>query len=317
MARKANNPQRSPFGARSTAEEVTEGIDLSGKTALITGVNSGLGFETMRVLCARGAHVIGAARTIEKAQESCSQIDGKTTPIACELSDLNSAQQCAQEVAAMGIPIDMLICNAGIMALPKLNQKMGLELQFLTNHLGHFVLVHNLIDQVKAAQAGRIVMLSSAGHHFAPKQGIPFDNLSGKKDYRGFRAYGVSKLANILMANELNERLLGSNATAHSLHPGGIRTNLGRHLGIGTVIAFSVVGGLTRLGGLVGLPPLFKSVEQGAATTCYVATSPDLEGFGGLYFSDCNVKKTSQPGRDAKLAKRLWEVSEELAEDFL
>lgn len=317
MAGKSKKPQRSVFGARSTAEEVTEGINLSGKTALITGVNSGLGFETMRVLCLRGAHVIGAARTLEKAQEACAQIEGHTTPVACELSELSSAQQCARDVAAMDTPIDMLICNAGIMALPKLNQKMGLELQFLTNHLGHFVLVNNLLDQVKAAPAARVVMVSSAGHHFAPKEGIPFDNLSGEENYSGFRAYGVSKLSNVLMANELNERLSDTNAIAHSLHPGGIRTNLGRHLGVGTVIAFTIVGGLSRLGGLVGIPPLFKSVEQGSATSCYVATSPDIDGFGGLYFSDCNVKTTSRQGRDTKLAKRLWEVSEELAADFL
>jgi len=317
MARKAQKPPRSAFGARSTAEEVTEGMDLSGKTALITGVNSGLGFETMRVLCLRGAHVIGAARTLEKAQEACAQIEGHTTAVACELSELSSAQKCARDVAAMGVPIDMLICNAGIMALPKLNQKMGLELQFLTNHLGHFVLVNNLLDQVRAAPAGRVVMVSSAGHHFAPREGIPFDNLSGEENYSGFRAYGVSKLSNVLMANELNKRLSNTNATAHSLHPGGIRTNLGRHLGIGTVIAFTIVSGLSRLGGLVGVPPLFKSVEQGSATSCYVATSPDIDGFGGLYFSDCNVKKTSQQGRDENLATRLWEVSEELAADFL
>jgi WW domain-containing oxidoreductase len=315
MTRKSDTPKKSTFGAKSTAEDVTDGIDLMGKTAFITGVNSGLGFETMRVLSMRGAHVIGAARTLEKAQEACAQIDGPTTPVACELSNLSSVKQCVASIKDAG-PIDMLICNAGIMALPKLEQSNGLELQFATNHLGHFLLVSGLIEQVTNAPAGRVVMLSSAGHHFAPKEGIQFDNLSGEESYSGWRAYGQSKLANVLFANELNRRLAGTKATANSLHPGGIRTNLGRHLGIGATIGFTTIGAVTGLLSLFGIQS-FKSVPQGAATTCYVATSPNLDGFGGFYFSDCNVAKTSNHGRDDSLAKKLWEVSEELAADFL
>ena len=123
------------FNRRSTSEHVTEGLDLRGKIALITGANSGLGFESMRVLALRGAHVIGAARTLDKAREACSLVEGHTTPIACELSDLASVSACADTVHKLGCPIDVLMCNAGIMAPPKLEQKDGLELQFLTNHL--------------------------------------------------------------------------------------------------------------------------------------------------------------------------------------
>lgn len=317
MPRQSGRPKRSGFGANSTAEQVTDGIDLTGKTALITGVNSGLGFETMRVLAARGAHIIGAARTMEKAEEACAQIDGKTTPVACELSELSSAQQGAKDVAALDLPLDMLICNAGIMALPRLEQKRGLELQFLTNHLGHFVLVNNLLDQVTKAPAGRVVMLSSLGHRFAPLTGIPFYNLSGDSWYTPFGAYGISKLANILMAKELDKRFDGTNATANALHPGAINTNLSRNMGSLAEAGANMMAMFGDLARSVGAPTLFKNVEEGAATTCYVATSPDLEGYGGLYFSDCNAVTPSLQARDADLAKRLWQKSEELAADFL
>lgn len=165
LAAQLKEAPRSRFGRRSTAEEVTEGVDLTGKTVLITGVNSGLGFESMRVLAARGAHVIGAARTKEKAQEACARVEGKTTAVVCELSDMESVVRCADEVVAMNTPIDILMCNAGIMALAELQTKYGIEMQFLTNHLGHFVLVNRLLERVVeyAAEAGRVVMLSSMG----------------------------------------------------------------------------------------------------------------------------------------------------------
>ena len=168
------------FTKRSTAEQVTNDVDLTGKTIVLTGVNSGLGYETMRVLTARGAHVIGLARTLHKATEACKQMDGTTTPVACELSDLDSVKRCAGSIVAKDIPIDVLICNAGIMALPKLILKDGLEMQFLTNHMGHFLLVYLLQEKVKQAQ-GRIVMLSSSGHQLTVKGGINFDNLDGSQ----------------------------------------------------------------------------------------------------------------------------------------
>ena len=306
MANLCNGPQPRPqgdfpysdFRASSTAEEVTAGMDLKGKTALVTGCNSGLGYETMRVLTLRGAHVIGAARTLEKAESACASIDGDTTPVVAELSDFSSVLSCADAVKRLQQPIDMLICNAGIMALPDLTLSQGLELQFVVNHLGHFLLTNSLLDQVKAAEAGRIVILSSCAHQMAPRQGIDFDNLDGSKSYFGWTAYGRSKLANGLYAAELSRRLAGSTATANSVHPGVINTNLGRHLP----------------GGQMGKnDSVFdKSIAQGAATQCYVAANTIPAGISGQYFVDCNPAQAKPKMYDQALAARLWEVSDQL-----
>ena len=263
---------------------------MKGKTVLITGCNSGLGFETMRVLASRGASIIGAARTVEKARTAASEISGEVTPVACELSDLDSIVACADEINAMDRPIDVLMCNAGIMA-PELQQKYGLEMQFLTNHLGHFLLVKKLLERVKQARAGRVVMVSSLGHYAAVAGGIDFDNLSGEKRYAPFTFYGQSKLANLLMSNELARRLEGSRATSNAIHPGIIMTPLVRHVGN---VRATLTGFLAW--------PFARSVEQGAATQCYVASSPNLEGVSGRYFADCNPARMSAHGQNPELA---------------
>jgi WW domain-containing oxidoreductase len=286
---------------------VTAGIDLRGKTAVVTGCNSGLGLETMRVLALRGADVIGAARTLESARAACSQIQGNARPIACELTDLGSIAKCADELSSSAPPLDLLICNAGIMMLPKLEQIRGIEKQFATNHVGHFLLVNRLLARVKAAPQGRIVMLSSTAHTSAPKAGIEFDDLSGAKRYRPVAAYGQSKLANILFAVGLTRRLTGTTATANALHPGVIATNLGRHLS-------PVFGAVLRL---LSFSPLLKSIPQGSATTCYVATAPALAKVSGVYFSDCNPKTPSPQAQDGAMAERLWTVSEDLVKGYL
>jgi len=290
-----------PFGADSTAEQVTAGLDLTGKTAVVTGVNSGLGYETMRVLALRGAHVIGTARTAEKAAAACDSVAGNTTPAVLELSDLASVATCVAGLRQSGAAIDMLICNAGIMALPELQQVNGIERQFFVNHLGHFAFATGLIEQVQAAGQGRIVMLSSSGHQWAPEAGIEFDNLSGERDYDPNRMYGQSKLANGLFAFELARRLAGTGVTANAVHPGVIMTNLGRHFSEWKQVAARLIGWT-----------FMKSVEAGAATQCYVATSPALAGVSGTYFSDCNPLLPSAQMQDAALAAKLWAVSEEL-----
>ena len=216
----AMNSSHAQFSRRSTAECVTEGIDLSGKVALITGVNSGLGFESMRVLALRGAHVIGAARTLEKAREACSLVEGKTTPVACDLADLHSVATCADSLLETKVTLDILMCNAGIMALPELIQQDGIELQLMTNHLGHFLLINRLLEQVIAADQGRVIMLSSAGHTYSVPAGIDFDNLSGDTGYNAWKFYGQSKLANLLTSNELARRLRGTRTTSNTVHPG-------------------------------------------------------------------------------------------------
>lgn len=291
----------SGFGYASTAEEVTAGLDLRGRTILVTGSNSGLGLETLRVLAIRGARLLATARTEQKAGAACSGIGGEITPLACELADPVSVRACVEAVKKSGAKLDAIICNAGIMALPKLEQAFGYELQFFTNHIGHFILVTGLLTEL--SQAGRVVVLSSGAHAAAPKSGIEFDNLSGEKGYNAWAAYGQSKLANILFAKELAKRLAGSGKSANAVHPGVIKTNLARSMPAIARASLSLVG-----------PVALKSVGQGAATQCYVATNPTLDGVSGEYFADCNIAKSTRISRDAALATRLWAESERIVE---
>lgn len=295
-------PGPSGFGFESTAEEVTADIDLSGMTALVTGCNSGLGLETMRVLAMRGAHVIGAARNMEKAEKACDSVEGKTTPLAIELTDFEGIVNAADTVKKMDLPLDLLILNAGIMALQEREVVNGVEKQFAVNHLGHFLLTEHLMGPVRKASAGRVVVVSSRAHLWAQPNGIDFDNLDCAKSYKPFVAYGVSKTANGLFSRELARRLADSPATSNSLHPGVIDTNLDRHL-----------------------PPRdedaardfrFKTIPQGTATTCYVATNPGLAGVTGFYFSDNNMAVPAPFMQDDQAARRLWQVSEELTADY-
>jgi len=288
----------SGFGYGSTTEEVTAGLDLSGKTYLVTGCNSGLGGETMRVLAKRGAKVLGAARTQKKADDACRGVDGDTVGVVCELSEPDSVRACVESVKAHA-PLDGIVCNAGIMALPKLQQKHGIELQLFTNHVGHFLLVMGLVDSL--ADGGRVVMLSSAAHQAAPSVGIELDNLSGEKGYSAWKAYGQSKLANLLFARQLAKQLEGTGKTANAVHPGVIATNLSRHM-----------NPLARVALGLGKPLFLKTIPQGAATQTYVATHPDAADLSGEYFSDCNVAKSSRQGRDMALAAKLWEATEEI-----
>jgi WW domain-containing oxidoreductase len=296
----------SGFGYGSTAEEVTAGLSLQGKTILITGCNSGLGFEAMGALARRGAHVIGAARTLEKAQTACGSVSGKTTAVACELADPQSVLQCVSTVNGLRISLDAIICNAGIMALPKLTLAHGYELQFFTNHIGHFILVNGLLGVL--ADNGRVVMLSSAAHQFAPKGGIQFDNLSGEKGYRPWSAYGQSKFANLLFAKELARRLTGTEKTANAVHPGVIQTNLGRYMGESAFV--------TRIFYGIGGALFVKTIPQGAATECFVAVNPGAARLSGLYFSNCNPTKPRADAEDPVLAQKLWDVSEKVVAEI-
>ena len=286
---------RSAFGAKSTAEEVTAGLDLTGKTAVVTGCNSGIGYETMRVLALRGAHVIGTARTVEKGREACASVKGRTTAVALELTDFDSVVACGKTIQALKTPIDMLILNAGIV-LSEHETVHGLEKQFVVNHLGHFLLTHWLLDSVKAAPQGRVVTVGSIAHRRAPAGGIQFEELSGESWYRS--GYAHSKLANGLFSLELAKRLQGTHATSNCIHPGGVRTNILRN----------------TANNAANYP---KSPEQGAATTCYVATNPALAQVSGEYFADCNPAEQSDLQRDAAMAAKLWEVSTRLTDKYL
>lgn len=295
-----------PFDEDSTAEDVTAGMDLSGRNALVTGVTSGIGLETMRVLALRGAHVLGTGRTLEKAQRACASVQGPTTPLALELEDWDAIVACAEEVRRMGPPLDMLICNAGLMGLAEREQVRGIEKHFAVNHLGHFILVNRLMDRVQAAPAGRVVVVGSRAYRSAAPEGIEFDNLAGDRDYDPQRAYGQSKVANYLFVRELARRLRESTATANGLHPGVILTDIVRHLP-----AWQRAG--ARLVGWT----FMKSIPQGAATTCYVATSALLAGVSGYFFQNCNPVKPSGHMEDDAQAARLWEVSAELTRGYL
>ena len=302
---------RSSFGADSTAEEVTAGVDLAGKLAVVTGCTSGIGFETMRVLAQRGAYVVGTSRSLERAQAACLRVPGTTTPLQLELSDWDSVASCANAVRSINLPLDILVCNAGYFGGSGERQLVnGVEKHFAINHLGHFVLVNRLAGRLYMADQGRVVVVGSrAGYTRAPEAGIEFDNLDGAIGYDDRRAYGHSKLANALFARHLGKLFRGTRITANALHPGVINTEIDRHMSGMTQFAFSVA---SRLG-------YGKTVEQGAATSCYVATSPLLGSTSGKYFEDCNAVTVVGQGHihDEAMAERLWRVSQDLTAGYL
>jgi WW domain-containing oxidoreductase len=285
---------KNSFNERSTAEEVTAGIDLSGITALVTGCNSGIGHETMRVLALRGAHVIGTARTLEKAKIACEDIEGWTTPLKLELTDFDSVIACADQVNAMDVGLDVLVCNAGIF-LSRSETVDGLEKHFATNYLGHFILVNRLMNSLMAAPAARIVLLGSYSHGTTPKGGIQFEDLTSDASWCEGSAYYHSKLAKKLFSNELARRLRGKNISSNCVDPGIVDTNIFRH-GTGDDLNNK------------------RSVEIGAATVCFVAAHPSLQGISGYFFRDCQPREPGVHMRDKNMASRLWRESEKLVE---
>jgi NAD(P)-dependent dehydrogenase (short-subunit alcohol dehydrogenase family) len=295
-----------PYDKKTTSTQVLAGLDLNGRTMLITGATSGLGLESMRALHAAGASVIGTGRTLAKAREACASVGARCTPLELELESVDSIRACSDALRALGTPLDAVICNAGIMALPKLEQVNGIEKQFFVNHLGHFLLVNRVLPQVQAAQQGRVVVVSSSAYKWAPPEGIEFDNFSGARDYTPNKAYGISKTANGLFSLELARRFAGTNATSNSLSPGAADTNLWRH----------APKWQQRLGNLIG-GLLLKSVEAGAATQCHLAASPMLAKVSGQYFEDCNPLVPGGQMTNAALATRLWDASVELCGNAL
>ncbi|PIN01647.1 Dehydrogenases with different specificities (related to short-chain alcohol dehydrogenases) [Handroanthus impetiginosus] len=299
----------SGFSASSTAEEVTQGIDGSGLTAIVTGASSGIGTETTRVLALHGVQVIMAVRHVDsgiKVKETIIKEipDAKIDVMELDLGSLASVRKFASEYNSLALPLNFLINNAGVMAPPFMLSQDNIELQFATNHLGHFLLTNLLLDKMKktaheSKREGRIVNVSSEGHRYAYREGICFDKINDNSSYNSILAYGQSKLANILHANELARRLKeeGVEITANSLHPGAIATNLLRHHGF--------IEGVVNWVGKYFL----KNIPQGAATTCYVALHPQVKGITGEYFADSNIAKPSSLAKDAELAKKLWDFS--------
>ena len=306
----AEGVPQSPFDADSTATEVTEGVDLSGKLAVVTGCTSGIGFETMRVLAARGAYVVGTSRSLERARDAGRRVPGVTSPLELELGDPDSVLACAAQIRSLNAPVDMLICNAGYRGgsnEPRLTN--GVERHFAINHLGHFLFVNRLLERLYLSWQGRIVIVASrAAYTDPPAGGIRFDRLEAPVDYSDRTAYAESKLANVLFARELGKRLRGTRITANAVHPGLVNTEIDRHLGGGSRLGFRL------LAALVG-----KTVGQGAATSCYVATSPLLGAVSGRYFEDCNaVTIAGDPYMENDtLGAALWDVSVRYTEDYL
>jgi NAD(P)-dependent dehydrogenase (short-subunit alcohol dehydrogenase family) len=303
-----------PFGFTSTAAEVIDGVDLSGKRAIVTGASSGIGVETARALADVGAAVTLAVRNTEAGELVAAEIregtgNGAVAVGAVDLSDLSSVAAFA---AAWSGPLDILVNNAGVMAIQELTlSASGHEMQFATNHLGHFALALALHDSLSAAGSARIVSVSSGGHLRSP---VVFDDIDyAFRDYDPFGAYGQSKTANVLFAVEATRRWSADGIVANALMPGGIATPLQRHLPAHyaeqALDAFRAAG------------VDFKSVQQGAATSVLLAASPLLEGIGGRYFEDCNeavrVDRRGKPGQggvapyalDPANAERLWELS--------
>tara|TARA_B100001750_G_scaffold246590_1_gene269378 strand:+ start:1414 stop:2334 length:921 start_codon:yes stop_codon:yes gene_type:complete len=285
------------YGYASTAEEVTADLDLHGKTYVVTGVNSGLGAESAKVLARRGARIVGTARTLDKARAACAAVGEDAIPVACELSDPESVRACVETVRERTESLDGILANAGVMMLPQREVVHGVEKQLFVNHFGHFMLVTGLLDHLQ--DGGRVVMLSSGAHGWAPPEGIRLDDLACSQGYSPRTAYGQSKLANLLFARELGRRFAaeGRGRIANAVHPGVIDTELGRHLPWIARIVYPIASVLAM-----------KSVAQGAATQCYVLARP-LDA-NGEYFVDCNPAKSSRLGRDMDLAERLWSATE-------
>jgi NAD(P)-dependent dehydrogenase (short-subunit alcohol dehydrogenase family) len=316
------------LGAKTTTDEVLAGADLRGKRILVTGVSAGLGVETVRALAVKGAHVIGAARDLGKAKTATAEAvreaeaaGGRIELIELDLASLASVRACADKLVAQGEPLDVVIANAGVMATPFGKTADGFETQFGTNHLGHFVFVNRIASLLRPG--GRVVMLASSGHRFS---NVDLDDPGFERTpYEPFVAYGRSKTANILFAVGFDQRHRARGVRAAAVHPGGIRTELARHMDQG-----QLEGLLDHINSQLaaeGKPPFeFKTVPQGAATSVWTAVVASVDEVGGRYCENCGVSEivgddvaitpASEGVRgyalDLARAEALWKKSEAL-----
>lgn len=303
------------FNGRTTSEEIVEGLDLRGKTIVVTGTSAGLGYEAARVLAGAGAEVVMVARDPAKNAKAASRIkagqaDAKLHPVTINLAEMASVRQGAAEILAAHPKIHALINNAGVMGGPLTYTAEGLELHLAINHIGPFLLTNLLYPALKAAAPSRIVILSSAGHRM---DGLDLNDLNFKnRDYVYHLAYCQSKRANVLHAVALTKRLAGTGITANSVHPGAIRTEVFRDLtenDIQQALGWSAASGSPE-----------KTPSQGAATELWAAVSPESEGLSGLYFEDCGIARhipadwgaagVLDEALDPATAELLWEASE-------
>ncbi|MFL9946286.1 SDR family NAD(P)-dependent oxidoreductase [Paraburkholderia agricolaris] len=316
------------FGATSTTDDVLSGVDLHGKRILVTGVSAGLGVETARALAAHGASVVGAARDLEKAQQAIAEArrdaaaaGGSIELVELDLANLASVRACADKLLAQGQPFDIIIANAGVMATPFGKTADGFEMQFGTNHLGHFVLVNRLASLVRSG--GRVVVLASSGHRFAD---VDLDDPGFERTlYDPFVAYGRAKTANVLFAVAFDQRHRARGVRAAAVHPGGIHTELARHMDESQITAL-----LERINSQLAAEGQgsfqFKTIPQGAATSVWAAVVAAAEDVGGRYCENCHTSEVvaddvvitpvSEGVRryalDAAHADALWRKSEEM-----
>jgi NAD(P)-dependent dehydrogenase (short-subunit alcohol dehydrogenase family) len=315
-----------PFDVNTTTDEVLEGLDLSGRSFVITGTSSGLGEESARALTAHGASVTMLARNSEKNEAAAARIrssvpDARLELGQVDLSDLSSIREFAKGYLAEHPTIDVLMNNAGVMACPFQRTADGFEMQFGTNHLGHFLLTALLSPAVLAGDHPRIINVSSAGH---ARSDVDLDDPNfDHTEYDPWRAYGRSKTANVLFAKELARRLESRGVLAFALHPGGISTELGRHLDEATIAAMRAQPSPTTPAGDSPPPVRFKTVECGAATQVWAATGVDLVDHNGAYLGDCQLGVEGGPVRghgfqsyvnNADTAGRLWKLSEQMVD---
>ena len=284
-----------PFGATSTTDDVLAGVDLRGKRVLVTGVSAGLGVETARALVAHGAHVVGAARDLAKAERATAAVraraanGGKLELVTLDLASLRSVRACADALLADGRPFDVVIANAGVMRAPFGLTADGFETQFGTNHLGHFVLANRIASLI--APGGRLVNVSSSGHRYSD---VDLDDVNFERTlYDPMIAYGRSKTANILFAVEFDRRHRARGVRATALHPGGIVTELARHMRTGELEA--TVDRINAALAAEGLPPFqFKTIPQGAATSVWAAVVAPAEAVGGRYCENCQASEITE-----------------------
>lgn len=288
---------------------------LDGKTVVITGANSGIGYCTALDMLKRGARVIMACRSMSKMEEAKTKLleevkEGQVILKTLDLASLDSVRECAKDINENEERLDILINNAGVMLCPPGKTKDGFDMQFGVNHIGHFLFTNLLLDLIKKSAPSRIVIVSSVAHGFGS---IMWDDINQNDSFNSLKAYGQSKSANILHCLELNKRLEGSGVTCYCLHPGGIKTNLQQHLGDLSHLPFwSRIFVKTWQPALrvVGLTP-----EQGAQTSIYCAVAPEVEKFSGKYFTKCSVTAPSAHCRSPADAERLWKVTEEMIEN--
>jgi NAD(P)-dependent dehydrogenase (short-subunit alcohol dehydrogenase family) len=312
-----------PFGSTSTTNDVLSGKDLSGKRVLVTGVSAGLGVETARALAAHGAQVVGAARDLAKAKRATAEVraqaanGGGLELVEVDLASLKNVRACADALVADGRPFDVVIANAGVMSTPFGHTADNFETQFGTNHLGHFVLVNRIASLI--APGGRLVNVSSSGHRYSD---VDLDDPNFEHTpYTEFGAYGRSKTANILFAVEFDRRHKGNGVRATAVHPGGIQTELGRHLSPEAIK--QLIDGINASNLAAGAPAFsWKTIPQGAATSVWSGIVASADEVGGRYCEDCHVAELAEGddirggvrayALDPDHAKALWAKSEEM-----